>query len=100
MVAIHGASPSGRWPVVGREIAFPPVPGRLFAPEVCLDLGAVRDVVVALVFLAPAVDAVLVGALVLTGDFTDCFMDDPLADDELLREWPSFFPSRISSRRT
>jgi hypothetical protein len=43
-------------------------------------------VVEALVFLAPAADAVLVGALVLTGDFTDCFMDDPLAEDEVLRE--------------
>jgi hypothetical protein len=67
-------------------MAFPAVPGRLLVPEVCLDLGVVRDVVVALVFLAPAVDAVLVGALALTGDFTDCLMDDPLAEDELLRE--------------
>jgi hypothetical protein len=67
-------------------MAFPAVPGRLLVPEVCLDLGVVRDVVEALVFLAPAVDAVLVGALAFTGDFTDCLMDDPLAEDELLRE--------------
>ena len=86
MVAIHGASPSGRWPVVGRDMVFPAVPGRLLVPEVCLDLGVVRDVVEVLVFLAPALGTVLFGALALTGDFMDCFVDDPLAEDELLRE--------------
>ena len=49
-------------------------------------MGVVRDVVEVLVFLAPALGTVLFGALALTGDFMDCFVDDPLAEDELLRE--------------
>lgn len=90
MVAIHGASPSGRWAVTGRATAFPLVPGLLFAPETCLDLDVVRDVLLA--FLEPvAVD--LLGAFALTGDLGGCFMEDALAEEELLRVWPCFLSS-------
>ena len=82
IVAIQGASPSGRCAVVGRDTALPLVPGRLL-PETCLVFDVVRDVV--LVFLEP-VTAGLPGVFALTGDFMDCFVDDPLAEDELLRE--------------
>jgi hypothetical protein len=83
MVAIQGASPSGRWPVVGRETVFPLVPGRLLVPEACLDLAVLREVV--LVFLEPAAAAGLPGAFAFIGDFRGCFIDEALAEDELLR---------------
>jgi hypothetical protein len=92
MVAIQGASPSGRWAVVGRETAFPLVPGRLLLPETCLDLAVLREV--ALVFLEPAAAAGLPVAFAFIGDFGGCFMDDALAEDELLRRWPCCFSSK------
>lgn len=77
--------------MVGRETAFPLVPGRLLLPETCLDLVVVREVV--LVFLEPAAAAGLPGVFALTGDFGGCFMDDALAEEELLRRWPYCFSS-------
>ena len=91
MVAIQGASPSGRCAVVGREIALPLVPGRLFVPGTCFVLGVVREVV--LVFLEPAAAAGLLGVFAFTGDLGGCFIDDALAEEELLRVWPCFFSS-------
>lgn len=51
--------------------------------EACLALDAVFDVV--LVFLEFAVAVIFPGVFALTGDLGRCLVDDPLAEDELLR---------------
>lgn len=86
MVAIHGASPSGRLLVVGREADPLLVPGRLGgeAAEAFRGLGWVFWV---LTFRAPAAVA-LPGVFAFLGDGCADLGGEPLPDEDILREIP------------
>lgn len=77
MVAIHGASPSGRWAVVGR-LAPPLVPGRL--ADVAEAVRFLGCVFVVLTLRAPVAVVVFAGVFAFIGDFCGDFGGDPLPD--------------------